>query len=111
LLPIAAYVTKSAGVSQMIAAWFARERKVRASQDNTWGNAPPPQGEEQWNRKNVQGVEPSTGNGRLRGSRWSENSQTQCEARSNRKARSIERYFNEWSAQGFRVRSLERLSN
>lgn len=43
------------------------ERKVRAPLGSTGGNAPPPQGEEQWNRENVQGREPDTGNGRVRG--------------------------------------------
>ncbi len=34
---------------------------------STRANGPPPQGEEQWNRENVQGIEPDTGNGRIRG--------------------------------------------
>ncbi len=43
-------------------------RKVRAPQDNTWGNSPPPQGEEQWNRENVRGNDLESGNGSSRGS-------------------------------------------
>lgn len=40
--------------------------------------------EEQWNRENVRGYEPTTGNGTLSGSCRSENSQTLRGARSNR---------------------------
>jgi len=61
-------------------------RKVRTPQGSAKGNALPPQGEEQWNRENVQGYEPESGNGSFQGSCWSENSQTLRGARSNRRA-------------------------
>jgi hypothetical protein len=44
-----------------------KQRKVRAPLGSTRANGPPPQGEEQWNRENVQGIEPDAGNGRIRG--------------------------------------------
>ncbi len=47
-------------------------RKVRTPFGDVEGNALPPQGEDQWNRKNVQGYELWAGNGRPRGSCCSE---------------------------------------
>ena len=88
-------------------------RKVRTPQDSAGVNDPPPQGEEQWNRENVQGIDPKAGHGRPRGSRWSENSQTLRGARSNREARRkpLEAFDKPWSTADFRVRSLELWSN
>lgn len=63
-----------------------RGRKVRTPYGSAGVNDPPPQGEEQWNRENVRGIEPEAGNGKPRGSRRSENSQTLHGARSNRGA-------------------------
>lgn len=40
-------------------------RKVRTPKGNTGGNAPPPKGEEQWNREKVQSIELRGGNGSL----------------------------------------------
>ena len=37
---------------------FSPLRKVRTPYGNTRGNAPPPKGEDQWNRENVQSIEP-----------------------------------------------------
>ena len=41
-----------------------RERKVRTPNGSTGVNDPPPQGEEQWNRENVQSFDLLAGNGR-----------------------------------------------
>jgi len=62
------------------------QRKVRTPLGAVRANAPPSWGEEQWNRENVQGIDPFFGNGRSKGSCWSENSQTLQGARSNRGA-------------------------
>ena len=82
-----AFVRKERGLTDNHCLVKTKERKVRASQSNTGGNAPPLKDEEQWNRKNIRGYDPRVGNGRLKGSWRSENSQTLCEARSNREAR------------------------
>lgn len=91
-------------------------RKVRTPHGIAGANGPPSQDEEQWNRENVRGIDPSTGNGTSKGSRRSENSQTLRGARSNRGAWHLARDDCQAiglvrPARSFRVRSLKGASN